>query len=56
MRVELPESFEKRMKEICENTCKAYNAECEFKYTHEFVPLVNKVMTIPDSTDSGSIR
>jgi len=33
--------IEKRMREISESICQAYGAECEFKYTHEFVPLVN---------------
>lgn len=38
---EAQQIIERRMKEICENTCRAYNAECGFTYTHEFVPLVN---------------
>lgn len=33
--------IEERMEALCKNICKAYNAECEFTYTHEFVPLVN---------------
>ena len=33
--------IEKRMKKICENICDSYDAECEFKYTHEFSPTIN---------------
>ena len=33
--------IEERMEALCRNICAAYGAECEFTYTHEFVPLVN---------------
>lgn len=33
--------IEERMETLCQNICAAYGAECEFTYTHEFVPLVN---------------
>ena len=38
---EAQEIIEKRMREIAQNTCAAYGAECDFVYTHEFVPLIN---------------
>ena len=33
--------IEKRMEEISRGICEAFGADCEFKYTHEFIPLVN---------------
>lgn len=38
---EVSSLIEKRMKEITENICKAYGAEYEFSYTHEFLPTIN---------------
>lgn len=38
---EAQELIERRMEEICRGICQAFNAECVFSYTHEFVPLVN---------------
>ncbi|HEY4534200.1 MAG TPA: M20 aminoacylase family protein, partial [Fusobacterium sp.] len=35
------ELIEKRMKDITENICKAYGADWEFFYTHEFSPTIN---------------
>jgi len=33
--------IENRMREISISTAKAYGAECDVKYTHEFVPTIN---------------
>ncbi len=46
--------IEQRMREICENTCRAYNAECEFKYTHEFVPLVNNEACVKKAAEAAA--
>ncbi len=32
---------EERMKEICEGICRMNGAECDFEFTHEFIPTVN---------------
>ncbi len=39
--LEAQQIIQRRMEEICRSICQAYGAECEFKYTHEFIPLVN---------------
>ena len=32
---------EERMREICEGICRMNGAECDFEFTHEFIPTVN---------------
>lgn len=38
---EVQELLEERMRTISEGICKINGAECQFEYTHEFVPTVN---------------
>ena len=45
--------IETRMKEISENICRAFGAECEFKYTHEFVPLVNDAACVQNAAKAA---
>jgi hippurate hydrolase len=33
--------LEMRMREVSEGICKTHHAECDFRYTYEFVPTVN---------------
>ncbi len=33
--------IEARLREISEGLCRTHGAECEFRYTHEFAPMVN---------------
>lgn len=39
--------LETRMREISEGVCRMHGVECEFEYTHEFVPTINS----PDYVD-----
>ena len=38
---EAQEIIERRMEEISRSICAAFGTECEFQYTHEFIPLEN---------------
>jgi hippurate hydrolase len=44
---EVQRLLENRMHAICEGICSAYEAECEFEYTHEFAPTVNWAACVP---------
>ncbi|KHK49016.1 amidohydrolase [Ralstonia sp. A12] len=44
---EVQRLLENRMHAICEGICRAYEAECEFEYTHEFAPTVNWAACVP---------
>ncbi|MFC5431712.1 M20 aminoacylase family protein [Paraburkholderia denitrificans] len=38
---DIQKMLETRMREISEGVCRMHGVECEFEYTHEFVPTVN---------------
>lgn len=38
---EIQEQIESRMRSICELVCEMNGADCEFEYTHEFLPTIN---------------
>ncbi|WP_296659138.1 M20 aminoacylase family protein [Paraburkholderia sp.] len=38
---DIQKMLETRMREISEGVCRTHGVECEFEYTHEFVPTVN---------------
>lgn len=38
---EVQKLIEDRMRELCITICRMNGAECEFEYTHEFVPTIN---------------
>jgi amidohydrolase len=40
---EIRDKIEKRMEEICDSTCKAYGARCDFEYKVGYPPVVNHV-------------
>ena len=44
---------EKRMREICMNTCAAYGTTCEFEYTHEFAPTINDAECAHHMAEAG---
>ncbi len=45
--LEVLDLIEKRMKQIAEHTCAAYEAECEFEFTRNYPPTINH----PKETD-----
>ena len=39
--------LESRMREVATGICRLHGAECNFGYTHEFVPTVNWAECVP---------
>ncbi len=50
---EMQTLVEDRMRAICENTCAAYGAGCEFIYTHEFAPTINDAGCVEHLVESA---
>ena len=47
-------TVEDRMRDICEGICRMNGAECDFQFTHEFIPTVNDPVCVKHAAAAAS--